>query len=106
MGKFLMLCHVAADFIGPDGLRFRVTKEKINIFLEAPVWIKDTLIYRLLLKDGSIVVADTKQTAAVVENNPLAGVNAEGKTVVKTEPVEVKADTRAKRKPRKKDDAE
>ena len=79
MDKFLMICYVSAVF-GPNyGEVFTIKPSQIGIFVEAPVWIKETLMYKWLLKDGSIKVAEEQITKKQGENDPLEGVSAEGK---------------------------
>ena len=99
MDKFLMICYVAADFVGPGRELYRVTAKDLGVFVEAPAWIRDTLLYKWLVNDGSIKVAADKPEAKKLENDPADGITAEGKA----EPVEVNVTVRKTRK--KKDDA-
>ena len=79
MEKFLMICYVAADFGPYDGDMFRVTPTMIGTFIEAPVWVKDTLLFKWLIKDGSIKVAEEQITKKQGENDPMEGMAASGK---------------------------
>ena len=79
MEKFLMICYVAADFGPFNGEMFQVTPDKIGAMIMAPAWIKDTLIFKWLLKDGSITMADNKPQQKKLENDPMAGITPEGK---------------------------
>ena len=79
MNKFLMICYVAADFGPFEGEMFRVTPNMISTFIEAPEWIKDTIMFKWLLADGSIKVAEQQITKKQGENDPLAGMAADGK---------------------------
>lgn len=80
MKTFLMICAVCADFFSPDGHEFRVRKNMIGQFIQAPEWIKKTLLFKLLLKDGTIkIAAETKKERVQQENDPLAGLGADGK---------------------------
>ncbi len=103
MDKFLMICAVAADFGPYDGEIFSVKAKDIGIMIQAPAWIKNTLMYKWLLEDGSITVADNKVAQKKMENDPLGGLTAEGKKeepviIGSEEPVKVKTTrTRAKK---------
>lgn len=98
MKEFLMLCAVAADFNSPEGDIFRITPDKINQFVLAPEWIKETLMYQWLVNDGSIKVADTKEARKKLENDPLEGMTADGKSVEKSEEDETPAKKTQRRK--------
>lgn len=85
MDTFLMICYVCADFIGKGGELFSVTPRDLGNFIQAPSWIKKTVLFTWLVNDGSIKVAlDTKEQKKL-ENDPLEGVNAEGKDEAKAE---------------------
>lgn len=80
MDKFLMICYVCADFVGKNGELFRITPENLGVFVEAPAWIKKTIIYTWLVNDGSIKTAlDTKEQKKL-ENDPMEGITSEGKS--------------------------
>lgn len=79
MDTFLMICYVAADFGPYKGELFRVTPDKLGIFIQAPTWIKETLIYKLLLQDGSIKIGLDKTEQKKLENDPMEGISSEGK---------------------------
>jgi len=108
MDKFLMICYVCADFGPYNGELFRITPENKGVFVEAPGWVRKTLIFKWLVNDGSIKVADEQISRKQGENDPMEGISAEGKSVeASEEPVEVKTEvikTRT-RKTAKKDDA-
>jgi len=88
MDKFLMICYVSAEFGPFKGEVFRVTPDKIGIFIEAPAWIKETIMFRWLLADGSIKVAEQQITMKQGENDPMKGVAADGRAEEKSEAVE------------------
>lgn len=88
MKKFLMICYVAADFAGAGGEMFRVTPEKIGTFIEAPEWVKETLLFKWLLSDGSIKVAYEQISMKDGENDPMKGIAADGKEIKPEEPKE------------------
>lgn len=79
MEKFLMICYVAAEFDNRKGLVFRVEAKDIGLMIQAPAWIKDTLLFKGLLNDGSITTAKNKAEQKKLENDPLDGVTADGK---------------------------
>lgn len=94
MEKFLMICYVAADFVSPDGDRFSVTPSKIGVFVEAPVWVKDTLLFKWLLRDGTVKVAEYNISVKQGENDPMKDIAADGKAIEEPaeEPVEEPAE--------------
>jgi len=123
-----MICYVAADFGPMDGQMFSVKANQIGTFIEAPGWIRNTLMFRWLVNDGSIKVADEQISRKQGENDPMKGMGADGKIIrerktpakkeeVKEEPseeakeevveemVEEPAKAPAKRKRKKADDA-
>lgn len=75
-----IICAVAADFVNSDGDKFSVTAKEIGLIKEAPEWIKKTLLFKWLASDGSIKYV-TKSNRIEAENDPLAGLNAEGKEI-------------------------
>ena len=90
-----IICMVAADFCGPDGQVFSVTAKDKGIIITAPEWIKDTLMFKLLASDGSLKFV-TKANQKEAENDPLKGINAEGKKI-KEEPEKAPAKRAAKK---------
>ena len=91
MKKFLMICYVASLFVNRDGDKFHITPDKLGVFIEAPEWIKETLLFKMLLKDGSIKVAEQQITMKQGENDPMDGVSAEGKDAAVSEANEAEA---------------
>lgn len=79
MDKFLMICSVAADFGPYKGEFYRVRPEDIGLLLMAPVWIQDTILFKWLLNDGSIKIANSADEQRKLENDPLEGLAADGK---------------------------
>lgn len=108
MDTFLMICAVCVDFVDPRGEVFSITPKTRGTFVMAPVWIKDTLIYKMLMNDGSIKIATDEKTKKQLENDPLDGLAAEGKAVDKVveavdeEPEEGEAEETPKKKTRAK----
>lgn len=88
MDTFLMICYVCADFVGKTGEIFQITTKELGIFVHAPAWIKETIMYKWLLNDGSIKVGLDKEGQKRLENDPMQGVSAEGKDEAVTEAAE------------------
>lgn len=103
MDKFLMICYVAADFVSPRGDIFRITPDKIGVFVEAPGWVQNTLLFKMLVKDGSIKVGEQRAEIKKLENDPMEGIGADGK---EEKPEEKIVKTRKTPARKKKDDAE
>lgn len=80
MKNILIICYVAAEFV-LNGQRFSVTPGKIGCFIEAPAWIRDTIMFKWLVKDGSLKVSNEHITKKQGENDPMKGMSAEGKTM-------------------------
>ena len=76
----LILSRVCADFRSPDGtVLFRVTPSTRLTFQEAPEAIRGDPLFRMLLGDGSIEVADSVTRRSAAENDPMKGADASGK---------------------------
>lgn len=79
MKTILVICYVCCTFVA-DGLTFSITPRDKGTFVEAPEWIKKTLLFKLLLKDGSIKVAEQHISKKEGENDPMKDMTAEGKS--------------------------
>lgn len=109
----LIICSVAVDFVRSDGEKYSVTGKELGIIKDAPEWIKDTLMFKWLDKDGSIKFV-TQNNRIQAENAPFEGINAEGKEIHKVDEPDVhveESEEKPKRKTtrkktEKKDDAE
>lgn len=76
----LIICSVAAEFVNSEGERFAVTGKELGLIKDAPEWIKKTLLFKWMAKDGSVkFVTDSNRVKA--ENDPMAGLDAEGKQI-------------------------
>ncbi len=74
--------RVCAEFHDAKGeVLFRITPDLRNRFIEAPESIKQDLLYRMLINEGSMEVAVTREGKAALENDPMAGHEASGKTI-------------------------
>lgn len=85
MDTFLMICAVAADFGPYKGEMFRVEAKDIGMFIQAPAWVKETLMFKWLFADGSIKIGVDNEAKKKLENDPLEGISAEGKAKEITE---------------------
>ena len=92
-----MLCRVCADFQDKRGnVIYRIRPEDRLVYKDdVPEAIRDDLLFRMLVADGSIEVIETVEQRKKLENDPAAGTDAAGK---KTEPKTVKA-AKAEKKP-------
>ena len=88
MDKFLMICYVAADFSSREGETFSIKAAQIGMFVEAPGWVRDTLLFKWLLKDGSVKVAEQNIDMKQGENDPMKGIAADGKEQEKAKAAE------------------
>lgn len=104
-----VVCSVAAVFTNPNGDRFQITAKDRGMILDAPEWIKDTLMFKWLANDGSIKFVNSANKIEA-ENEPMKGLAADGKKIEEPVSVGVKVESEEKpkattRKKTKKDDA-
>lgn len=119
MDTITIICYVAVEFMmkggkGRPGSIYRIEPKDIGVIkMDAPAWIKDTTMFHLLAKDGSIKFV-TEANKKQAENDPLTGIAADGKEILPedaekpTEAAEAKTEAPEpkKRTRKKKDDAE
>ena len=92
----LVLSRVCAEFHNAKGeVVFAVTPAIRNLFVEAPDSIREDILFRLLINDGSLEAAVPEARRKMLEQEPTAGTDASGK-MVKPEPAE-----KAEEKPEK-----
>ena len=92
----LILSRVCAEFHNAKGeVVFAVTPATRNLFVEAPDSIREDILFRLLINDGSLEAAVPEARRKMLEQEPTAGTDASGKAV-KPEPAE-----KAEEKPEK-----
>ena len=83
MDTITIICYVAAEFMmkggkGRSETVYKITPNDIGLIKQAPAWIKDTIMFKWLSKDGSIkYVTDANKKQA--ENEPMTGIAADGK---------------------------
>ena len=86
-----LLAHVCAEFRDRNGNAiFRITREQLNGFLNAPDAIQEDPLFAMLVADGSLVFPpkDEKEKASL-ENDPTRGIDATGKKIVREDLTEV-----------------
>ena len=108
MGKILIICYACANFGPVNGEWFRITPEMLGQFVEAPEWITETLLFRWMLNDGTVKVAEKHISKEQGENDPYKGVAADGKDekVSEAKEEEIVEKVTKTRTRKKKDDAE
>ena len=81
-----LIAYVAAIFNDPKTGEeiFRIRDFQRGTIIEAPKAIQEDPLYGWLVSDGSIRVVEKKEIAAL-ENDPMKGVTAEGKSGVAAE---------------------
>jgi len=89
MNKILIICYVCAEFF-LNGERFAIKPGQLGTFIEAPAWIKNTVMFKWLVNDGSLKVSNEHITKKQGENDPMKGMSAEGKKKEITEATEKK----------------
>ena len=77
----LIVPRVCAEFHDPEGnVLFAVTPHMLGAIVEAPESIRQDLLFRMLVSDGSLKAVESASEKQILENDPMAGVNAEGKS--------------------------
>lgn len=78
----LVLSRVCAEFHNAKGeVVFAVTPAIRNLFVEAPDSIREDILFRLLINDGSLEAAVPEARRKMLEQEPTAGTDASGKAV-------------------------
>ena len=97
----LLLSRVCADFYDRNrALLFRITRNDLGTFVDAPESIRQDPLFRMLVDDGSIRFPEDAKSNKALENDPYAGANAEGKEIRETKPRTVKPKAETKVKPK------
>ena len=83
----LILSRVCADFYDRNrNLIHRITPADRNLYYDAPDAIQQDPLFQLLLDDGSILLAESPVKQKAIENDPMAGADATGKSVKVSKP--------------------
>ena len=79
----LILSRVCADFYDQNrNLLHKITQTDLGLFHDAPESIKQDILFTMLVKDGSIKTPETSAQKKTLENDPMVGVTAEGRSAV------------------------
>ena len=96
-----IISYVCADLY--DAARdqtFRIRPADRGVLMEVPDWISADPLFRMLVSDGSVRVAESRAEEKILENNPMAGITVEGKEM-KAEPAGQEDEKPARRSARK-----
>ena len=102
----LIIPYVCADFHDKAGNPiFRITGDMLRIMVDVPEAIKQDLLFDMLVADGSIKTPETAAQRKLLEQDPMIGMNADGKEDKSGKVIKAKADDKpaaAETKPEKK----
>ena len=77
----LIVSRVCAEFHDDEGnILFTVQPNMRGIMTEAPDAIRNTLLFRMLVNEGSLKAVEDIADRKRLENDPMQGVDAEGKS--------------------------
>ncbi len=77
----LIVSRVCAEFCDEKGTPFfSVQPGMRGILTEAPDAIRDTLLFKMLVNEGSLKAVEDVADQKRLENDPMQGVDAEGKS--------------------------
>ena len=77
----LIVSRVCAEFCDEKGNPiFSVQPNMRGIMTEAPEAIRDTLLFKMLVNEGSLKAVEDVADRKRLENDPMQGVDAEGKS--------------------------
>ena len=96
-----MLSRVCADFTDSKGnVIYRITPADRLVYKEdVPEAIREDLLFKLLLADGSIEVVETVEQRKKIEQDPTAGTLADGRKASKVKPEAKTEEKPAEEKP-------
>ena len=93
----LIIPYVCADFRDKKGNPiFRITADMLRTMQDVPEAIKQDLLFDMLVQDGSIKTPETVAQRKLLEQDPMIGMNAEGKAEKPAKPA--KTETKAEGK--------
>ena len=79
----LIIPYVCADFRDKSGNTiFRITPDMIRTMQEVPEAIKQDLLFDMLVADGSIKTPETAAQRKLLEQEPMLGMTADGRSAV------------------------
>ena len=77
----LIIPYVCADFRDKNGNPiFRITADMLRTMQDVPEAIKQDLLFDMLVQDGSIKTPETVAQRKLLEQDPMIGMTAEGKS--------------------------
>ena len=77
----LIVSRVCAEFHDAEGnILFSVQPNLRGILTEAPDAIRDTLLFKMLVNEGSLKAVEDVADRKRLENDPMQGADAEGKS--------------------------
>ena len=77
----LIVSRVCAEFHDAEGnILFSVQPTMRGILTEAPDAIRDTLLFKMLVNEGSLKAVEDVADKKRLENDPMQGADAEGKS--------------------------
>ena len=81
----LILSRVCAEFKDKNrNVIHRVTPAMLGLFHDAPDAIREDLLFKMLMADGSIKTPEDARKDRNLENDPMKGATADGKDKEKT----------------------
>ena len=79
----MIIPYVCADFRDKSGNTiFRITPDMIRTMQEVPEAIKQDLLFDMLVADGSIKTPETAAQRKLLEQEPMLGMTADGRSAV------------------------
>ena len=79
----MIIPYVCADFRDKSGNTiFRITTDMIRTMQEVPEAIKQDLLFDMLVADGSIKTPETAAQRKLLEQEPMLGMTADGRSAV------------------------
>ena len=96
----LIIPYVCAEFRDKGGNPiFRITADMLRTIQTVPDAIKQDLLFDMLVKDGSIKTPETEAQRKLLEQDPMIGMTAEGKSEKPEKPAKpAKSETKAENK--------
>ncbi len=80
----LIIPYVCAEFRDRSGNRiFRITADMLRNLQKVPDAIEQDLLFDLLVADGSIKVPETAAQRKLLEQEPMLGMNADGRSAAR-----------------------
>ena len=77
----LIIPYVCAEFRDRTGnVLYQITPDMLRSIQDAPESIKQDLLFDMLVKDGSIKTPETTAQKKLLEQDPMIGMNADGRS--------------------------